>query len=34
VIRFVRHQYRYACRVGLGRRQAIKRAVRTYVFGF
>jgi len=34
VIRFVIHQYRHACRVGLGRRKAITRAVRTYVYGF
>jgi hypothetical protein len=34
VIRFIRHQYRHACRVGLGRRQAIMRAVRTYLKGF
>jgi hypothetical protein len=34
VIRFIRHQYRHACRAGFGRRQAIARAVRTYVFGF
>jgi hypothetical protein len=34
VIRFIRHQYRHACRVGLGRRQAATRALRTYFTGF
>lgn len=29
-----RTQYRYGCRAGFGRRKAISRAVRTYVFGF
>jgi hypothetical protein len=34
MIRFIHHQYRHACRAGFGRRKAITRAVRTYVFGF
>lgn len=34
MLRFVVHQYRHACRAGLGPRKAIARAVRTYVFGF
>jgi hypothetical protein len=34
VIRFVVYQYRYACRVGFGRRQAAARALRTYFSGF
>jgi hypothetical protein len=34
VIRFIRHQYRHACRAGFGRRKAITGAVCTYVFGF
>jgi len=34
VIRFVFYQYKYACRAGLGRRKAARRALRTYIFGF
>jgi hypothetical protein len=34
MLRFVAYQYRYACRAGFGRRKAMTRAVRTYVFGF
>ena len=33
MLRFLAHQYRYACRTGL-RREAITRALRTYVKGF
>jgi hypothetical protein len=34
VIRFVVYQYKYACRAGFGRRQAVARALRTYLKGF
>jgi hypothetical protein len=34
MIRFIRHQYRHACRTGFGRRQAITRALRIYTKGF
>lgn len=34
MIRFIRHQYKHACRAGFGRREAITRAVRVYRQGF
>lgn len=34
MLRFVVYQYRYACRAGLGRRRAARRALRSYIFGF
>lgn len=34
MIRFLAYQYRYACRAGLGRRQALARALRSYIRGF
>lgn len=34
MIRFIRHQYRYGCSVGLGRRQALTRAITLYRSGF
>jgi hypothetical protein len=34
VIRFVVHQYRYACRTGFGRSKALKRAISAYKNGF
>ena len=34
MIRFLTHQYRFACGVGFGRRDALTRAVRIYVRGF
>jgi hypothetical protein len=34
MIRFLTYQYRYACRVGFSRRDAIIRALRTYMRGF
>lgn len=34
MIRFVVYQFRYNCRAGFGRRQAISRALRTYLKGF
>lgn len=34
MIRFLTYQYRYACRTGAGRRQALVRALRTYFTGF
>jgi hypothetical protein len=34
VIRFLTHQYRYGCRAGFGRRQALTRALRVYMKGF
>lgn len=34
VIRHFKNQYRLSLRAGFGRRKAIARALRTYVFGF
>jgi hypothetical protein len=34
MIRFIRHQYKHACRHGFGRREAITRALRFYMRGF
>ena len=34
MIHFLVSQYKYGCRVGFGRREAIVRALRTYSRGF
>lgn len=34
MLRFLVAQYRLSCRAGFGRRKAVTRAVRTYIFGF
>jgi hypothetical protein len=34
VIRFLTQQYRYGCRAGFGRREAMSRALRIYIAGF
>jgi hypothetical protein len=34
MIRFLRHQFKYGCRIGLGKREAAKRAVHFYLRGF
>lgn len=34
MLRFLTHQFRYACRTGAGRRQALARALRAYIHGF
>lgn len=34
MIRFIVSQYRYGCRVGFGRREAVSRALRIYINGF
>lgn len=34
MIRFIVSQYRYGCRVGFGRREAVNRALRIYFAGF